>query len=103
MITFRKDATIGELYKPAMKIIDEKEAQEYFESLVNWAVIHHNQNKEQAIEMEKRNLGYFAGYYDIETQERVERLFSCAHPTFGTIKDKGQPTAEQAIQIWIII
>jgi hypothetical protein len=41
-------------------------------------------------------LGYFAGYYDHATRERVERLYRCAHPVFGSAS-AGPPTAESAI------
>lgn len=98
MIDFPKNATIGDLYIPAMEITDEKEAEEYFESLVNWAVTKHGQEREKAVQIQKMNLGYFAGYYDSGTRERVERLFSCAHPIFGAISTNGQPTAEEALK-----
>ncbi len=42
------------------------------------------------------NLGYFAGYYDSETRERVERLFKCSHPVFGAIAACGQPSVKEA-------
>lgn len=41
-------------------------------------------------------VGYYAGYYDSETRERVERLFMCAHPVFGSIADNGAPTPDEA-------
>ncbi|TXH09637.1 MAG: hypothetical protein E6R03_16465 [Hyphomicrobiaceae bacterium] len=44
----------------------------------------------------------FAGYYDSETRERVERLFKCEHPIFGAIATKGQPTAELAFALGVI-
>jgi hypothetical protein len=36
---------------------------------------------------------FFAGYYDSETRERVERLFKCQHPIFGS----AQPTQREAL------
>jgi hypothetical protein len=47
--------------------------------------------------VERHNLGYFAGYYDNETRERVERLFKCSHPIFGSIAKNGAPTAKEAL------
>ena len=44
----------------------------------------------------KSNLGYYAGYYDNETRARVEKLFLCEHPIFGSIKENGAPTPEEA-------
>lgn len=88
--------TIGEKYGPAMKITDQGEADHYLEQCVR-----HNldrraaegkpQDVEQAIAVEKQNLGYYAGYYNSETRERIERLFQCAHPVFGRIAEIGQP------------
>ena len=92
-----KEITIGEAYKPAMAITDANEAQEYFEKLVAHSMLHGNSRKE-AEEIEKSNLGYFAGYYSNETRKRVEQLFSCAHPIFGTIAN-GTPTPEQAFEL----
>lgn len=49
-----------------------------------------------ALEICKINLGYFAGYYDHETRDRVEKLFQCSHPVYGSIKEKGAPTPTEA-------
>ncbi len=87
--------TIGELYMPAMKITEPKEAEQYFEALVLHTMTVGGQAREKAIEIEKSNLGYFAGYYGSETRERVERLFNCSHPIFGPVS-KGEPTAQEA-------
>jgi hypothetical protein len=34
-----------------------------------------------------------------ETRARVELLFKCAHPVFGAIVEKGQPTPEEAFEM----
>ena len=89
--------TIGEKYQPAMKIEGQAEADEYFEA----CVVHqmrHGYSRQEAIDIEHRNLGYFAGYHDDETRARVERLFNCHHPIFGPIS-KGSPTAEEALEM----
>lgn len=52
--------------------------------------------KLQAIEIAKSNLGYFAGYYDDDTRRRIEKLFQCSHPIFGSIEKMGTPTAEES-------
>ena len=89
--------TIGDKYRPAMKIQDEAEAREYFEVLVQHSMEFFGKSREEAETLEKANLGYFAGYYDEETRIRVERLFMCAHPVFGKAAD-GLPTAEEAFE-----
>lgn len=92
--------TYGECLKPAMEITDETDAKQYKKDYV--AYIQKALDKEPrdddmtAEEIANCNLGYFAGYYDNETRERVERLFVCSHPVFGSIKDNGAPSLEDA-------
>ncbi len=89
-------------YGLAMEITTQAEADAYFEELVK-----HNQSvqpdlpREKAEEIERSNLGYYAGYYGSETRERVERLFRCEHPVFGAIAKNGQPTSEEAFEAGI--
>jgi len=89
--------TIGEKYRPAMEIRSQAEADEYFRRLVEHQ-ISFGTTRERAEEVERQNLGYFAGYYDDETRARVERLFLCEHPVFGAIAENGPPTAEEALR-----
>lgn len=89
--------TYGQLYGPAMQIADQVEADRYFASLVEYHLaVAPRDSRERAEEVQRVNLGYFAGYYDAETRGRVERLFRCAHPVFGPIAQRGQPTPEEA-------
>lgn len=96
----KEHATIGEAYKPAMEITDQAVADEYFEALVkscmkddpSFSIV-------QAEELQRHNLGYYAGYYDNETRARVEALFHCAHPIFGAIAEKGIPTPKEAFEL----
>lgn len=94
--------TIGEAYQPAMKMQTQEEATEYFEALVERHMRCFGKSREEAESIEKQNLGYFAGYYDLETRERVERLFLCAHPIFGPIAVMGMPTPEEALRAGIV-
>ena len=94
--------TIGQKYGPAMEITDQEEADRYFGLLVEHTMKHAQdeeyKSREGAENLERQNLGYCAGYYDTETRERVERLFSCAHPVFGSVEQFGVPTPEAAFQ-----
>lgn len=92
--------TLGEVYGPAMKIETKDEADAYFEKLVK-RNMSTGTSREVAEKTERSNLGYFAGYCSNETRERVERLFSCTHPVFGSIENNGPPTAEQALRAGI--
>ena len=98
MAKFTSEMTYGEKYNPAMKITDQAEADEYFEKCV-LHTMSYGKTREEAESIEKDNLGYYAGYYNDETRERVERLFMCEHPVFGSIKEKGAPTAEEAFEM----
>lgn len=91
----KQNITIGEKYGPAMEIKSPEEAAEYFEQCVQHTMSY-GRSRDEAEKIERQNLGYYAGYYDDATRERVERLFSCAHPVFGQIAIVGAPTPEQA-------
>lgn len=91
-----KDITIGKKYGPAMEITTPEAAAAYFEECVQHTMSH-GHDRAKAEEIEHANLGYYAGYYDSETRERVERLFNCAHPVFGKIAEKGAPSTEMAL------
>jgi hypothetical protein len=90
--------TIGEAYGPAMQITDQAEANAYFQRLVDRHMTYFRKTRSQAEEIERQNLGYYAGYYDNETRRRVEALFGCAHPIFGALSAVGAPTPEEALQ-----
>lgn len=92
--------TIGDKYGPAMKIADQAEAEAYFERCVEHRM-RLGSSRAEAETIERANLGYFAGYFDNETRERVERLFKCAHPVFGKIAEVGPPKPEAAFQAGI--
>lgn len=88
--------TIGEAFGPAMTITEQVSADEYFGALVDRQMRVFGHPRDRAEADTRANLGYYAGYYDSETRERVERLFRCAHPVFGAISETGAPTPEQA-------
>jgi hypothetical protein len=86
--------TIGDKYGPAMEMTDQAEADAYFERCVRhtseWLFMEGKAKsialaRPEAERIERINFGYFAGYYDSATRQRVERLFRCAHPVFGAL------------------
>lgn len=93
----KKTLTIGDKYQPAMDIRDQDKADAYFEKLVMHSMSF-GKTREEAEEIERSNLGYFAGYYDDETRRRVEKLFRCEHPIFGAIVKNGRPTPKEAFE-----
>lgn len=87
--------TLGDCYHPAMKCQTQEEADAWFEALVERDIRVHGLSREKAEAQERSNIGYFSGYYDNETAQRVFRLFRCAHPIFGTAR----PTADEALNM----
>lgn len=90
--------TYGECLGPAMKITDQADADQYFHDYAAFIQRHlkvePRRDDMTAEQIAKTNLGYYAGYYDSETRERVERLFTCSHPIFGKITN-GVPTTSK--------
>jgi hypothetical protein len=99
----KETLTYGDCLSPAMKITDPEDAHQYFTEYVKhiqkYLDIDSSDNNMTAEDIAKLNLGYFAGYYDNETRKRVEKLFMCAHPIFGSIKNNGAPTPEEAFKM----
>ena len=82
-ITLPKVITYGDKYTPAMKIETQDDADAYFEACVQHSMLYGTSRK-KAEAIERENLGYYAGYFSDEVQQRVNRLFRTRHPIFGT-------------------
>lgn len=93
----RRGISIGDKYRPAMEITEQADADDYFARCVEHTLTFGRHTQAEAEAVERSNLGYFAGYYDHETRERVERLFRCSHPIFGSIAEMGAPSASDAL------
>lgn len=85
--------TIGEKYGPAMEITDQVTADKYFNECVEHTM-RFGHTRENAENIERSNLGYYAGYYSHETRLQVERLFRCSHPMLGKAGPK-PPTPDE--------
>jgi hypothetical protein len=109
MMQFNQSGKLGSLtyrecLEPAMQITDKQEAEQYLKDYVCWIDARRDELDERSaivpsIQIAKQNLAYYAGYYGEDVRARVEELFICAHPIFGSIKDNGSPTAEEAFKI----
>ncbi len=93
-VTKDQPLTIGEKYRPVAKVKTREEAMEYFEELVQYNMEVSDHSQEQAIDIEKQNIGYYAGYYDRETMQRIHKLFLTSHPIFG----EKSPTPTEAFE-----
>jgi hypothetical protein len=99
----KKTLTIGEALDPAMKIVYKWDAKQYKAAYVayleQFLTNGVDKNGMTAEQIANSNLGYYAGYYSNKVRERVETLFECAHPVFGSIAEKGAPTALEAFEM----
>ena len=104
MTKFNKDnkevLTYEDCLGPAMKITNKKDAEQYIAEYIKYIEKYQKYADEKDAEIiAKSNLGYYAGYYSNEVRERVEKLFCCAHPVFGSIKENGIPTPQEAFDM----
>jgi len=83
----KAELTVGECLKPAMEIKDKDEAMQYLRDYSAYIADRLSRTpgkeNEDAVAIARHNLGYWAGYYDKETQIRVQEIFNCIHPIFG--------------------
>jgi len=78
--------TMGEVFDLALKLAKEspeEEAKEFFREYVNYISIVNHYNWDKSIVSARINLGYFAGYYDKETCDIIDKVYGAKHPIFG--------------------
>ena len=79
--------TFGECLDPAMEVETEEQARAYLDGYVGHIMRVRDSDEpvthEKALEIAKAIIGWWTGYQDAATAERVMRLFDCAHPIFG--------------------
>lgn len=97
MIKFNPEAiTAKETCAPALDITDKTEAEQY---LADYAIFSKKDNEslEASIKACKNNLVCYADFVSPESRDRIERLFDCEHPFFGSIAKNGIPSLEKQI------
>jgi hypothetical protein len=98
----KSQLTYRETLGPAMDITDQADADQYKEAMIQFGMKQDpSVSRERAESVCNQNLGYYAGYYSHDVRERVERLFKCSHPIFGSIKENGAPTDGEALMAGI--
>src|SRR5215208_3580589 len=102
MMRFPDGITYAAKYDPAMGITDQASADLYFDACVEHTM-GFGKCREEAEAIERKNIGYWSGYYSHEVRERVERLFKCEYPIFGSIEENGPPTPEQAFGAFLLL
>lgn len=96
---FGKDATMGETYTDALgSITTPEDAQEYLEALIECAIHHWGQSREEAEKIQRSNIGYMSGYFSTKEMARIQSLFGVVHPIFGGMAEFEKLTTEDIIQ-----
>ena len=93
------NVTYKNKYNPAMHIEDPVIAAEYFDECIAHSMKIAHVSREEAEKIERENIGYWAGYFSDETRKRVETLFNCEHPFFGSIAESGPISATAAFNM----
>lgn len=98
-------ATIGELYNPAIELAkkgDTENAKKYFDALVEHSFDFSkaetpdgNISRDEIERIVHSNLGYWAGYHDKGTIEKVHAVYGSSHPIFGN----STPTSSEAFNM----
>ena len=78
--------TIGEVFDLALKLAKNDpngEAKDFFHEYVNHISVVNHYSWDKSVECAKSNLGYFAGYYNGETYDIINKVYGAQHPIFG--------------------
>ena len=85
----KKYETMGEIFSLANSLAKEGAKSKCDDFLIAYAtsILDANEsvaNYEDALKIAKSNLGYFAGYFNSTTYERVNKTYGAIHPVFKT-------------------
>ena len=78
--------TMGEIFNTALDVAktgNSDRCQAFLTSYVEYIVSESNCNIAEAEMISKSNLGYFAGYYNSEVYETINKAYGAVHPVFG--------------------
>lgn len=92
---FPESVTIGEKYTDLLStIITPEDANEYFEACVQHTM-RWGSTREEAEEIERQNIGYVAGYFNLEENKRIQNLFRVVHPILGSAEQMQNMSASE--------
>lgn len=96
--------TYGQMLQMCNAAKTKEDAAVLLGKFVTYYVNKHDYNQDDALKTIRSNIGYLAGYYDVETQRRFENLFGAVHPVFGAVDSPESPkTVEDTLQRGIAI
>lgn len=98
----KEQLTYGECLDPIFKITGKQDAIQYKDAYLKYTekflINGHSETRLTALEIVNTNIGYYAGYGSNEDRKRIEELFECSHPIFGSVKQNGVPTGKEAFR-----
>ena len=82
-----REYTNGNIYTPMVEAATGERADidpaNYFEAVVTINVKVYNQDLAYAESVVKQNVGYWAGYFDMNAMRRVKEVYGASHPIYG--------------------
>lgn len=85
---------MGEIFGKALEVAktgDKSRCQKFFTSYVEWIVAENACSIEEATNIARGNLGYFAGYYSGDVYTLINSAYGAVHPVFGMNPFKVSP------------
>jgi hypothetical protein len=87
---------------PIFKITDKGDAMQYKQAYVAFIqkelVASPRNDTMTAEQIANANIGYYAGYGSNDDRARIEELFECSHPVFGSVTKNGIPSGKEALK-----
>lgn len=82
-----QEPTNGNIYTPMVDAAAGKrtdiDPMDYFEAVVTLHMTRFNKCDFIAVDEVKQNVGYWAGYFDMNAMQKVKEVYGAAHPVFG--------------------
>lgn len=79
--------TFDDIFRYCIKLMkskrQRKKAVELFNDYAKYLGEVNNLSEEKALNCAQRNFGYYAGYFDRETEDMVNKVLGVYHPFFG--------------------
>ena len=83
-------------YSECARSLNKAEASMWMECIVEHTrLLRPELSYEEALTIEKENVGYYSGYCAHDVADRIMELYDCEHPFFG----RSHPTAEEAFRM----